>query len=240
MSTNEALKATLSENFRVVEGRISEACERAGRARSEISLIAVSKAASAQAVVAACELGQLDFAENYVKPAQSKKEEVFELLRNNAAGVKFHMIGHLQRNKVGKALEIFETLHSLDSVRLLEALEKALAGGDGRFPCFIEVNVSGEDSKYGVTPEEVQQLVEAGINTRSVEIAGLMTMAPYVADPQEVRPCFARLREIRDNVNSRMGFDALQYLSMGMTNDFEVAIEEGSTHLRVGTALFST
>jgi pyridoxal phosphate enzyme (YggS family) len=194
----------------------------------------VTKAVDARAVAAACDLGQLDFGENYVKPAQSKIEEARGL---GASGVRFHMIGHLQRNKVRDALKIFESLHSLDSVRLLKALERQLAGVGKKFPCFVEVNASGEETKYGMAPGEVPGLVETTLES-GVEVVGLMTMAPYVADPEDVRPVFARLRELRESINERLGRSVLQYLSMGMTNDFTVAIEEGATHLRIGTALF--
>ncbi len=232
-----AFKSRLAENFRAVEGRIVEACQRAGRSRSEITVIAVSKTVDAGAVAAACELGQVDFGENYVRPAQSKIEEVRQL---GATGAKFHMIGHLQRNKVKDALSIFESLHSLDSIRLLEALQKHLTGRGRKFPCFVEVNVTSEGSKYGVRPEDAPGLVEAALETEAVEVSGLMTMAPYVAGPEQVRPAFVRLRELRESINNRLGDAVLKYLSMGMTNDFEVAVEEGATHLRIGTALFRT
>jgi pyridoxal phosphate enzyme (YggS family) len=224
-------------NFEAVESRICEACARSGRERSEVTLIAVSKTVDAAAVHEASALGQLDFGENYVKPAQSKIEEVRAL---GGPEVRFHMIGHLQRNKVRPALGVFESLHSLDSVRLLNALGKELGGGGREFPCFVEVNVSGEDSKYGVSPEDAQGLVEAALETDGVRIEGLMTMAPYLAQPEECRPYFARLRELKDKINEKVGRKALRSLSMGMTNDFEVAVEEGATHLRVGTALFGT
>lgn len=205
--------------------------------RSEITLIAVTKTVDARAIATAREIGQRDFAENYVKPAQSKIEEVRGLGVSDAV---FHMIGHLQRNKVRDAVAVFQLLHSLDSARLLSALEKALAGRDGSFPCFVEVNVSGEESKSGIRPPELESLVEAAMETCGVDVVGLMTMAAYVEDPEKVRPDFAGLRELRDKVNDKLGREKLRYLSMGMTNDFEVAIEEGATHLRIGTALFKT
>lgn len=231
----ESLRSTLAENFGAVEGRICEACARSGRERPEVTLIAVSKTVDAAAVAEAVALGQLDFGENYVQPAQAKAEEV---RRQGGAGARFHMIGHLQRNKVRAAVAVFESLHSLDSRRLLGALEKELGGGNRQFPCFVEVNVSGEDSKYGVSPEDAQGLVEAALEAGGVRLEGLMTMAPFLAQPEECRPYFARLRELRDRINERLGRKALQGLSMGMTNDFEVAVEEGATHLRIGTALF--
>ncbi len=231
----ESLRSRLAENFKAVEDRVREACARSGRERPEITLIAVSKTVDARAVREAAALGQLDFGENYVRPAQSKMEEVRE---PGGAEVRFHMIGHLQRNKVKAALGVFESLHSLDSLRLLQALEKELAGRDGKFPCFVEVNVSGEDSKYGVSPDDAQKLVEAALEGGGVDVAGLMTMAPFLAEPQECRPYFAKLRELRDGINEKLGRRVLRCLSMGMTNDFEVAVEEGATHLRIGTALF--
>lgn len=234
----ETLKARLAENFRVVEGRIAQACARAGRERSEVTLIAVSKTVGAGAVAAAAELGQRDFGENYVKPAVSKLKEAREL---GAGGVRFHMIGHLQRNKVKNALAIFESLHSLDSMRLLDALQKSstkIGNFGAGFPCFVEVNVSGEETKYGVAPEEAPGLVEAALEDAHVEVVGLMTMAPYLSEPRQCRRYFVSLRELKESINERLGRQVLRCLSMGMTNDFEVAIEEGATHLRIGTALF--
>lgn len=231
----EALKSRLAENFKTVEDRICEACERAGRSRPAVKLIAVTKAVDTDAVIAAHMLGQLDFGENYVQPARSKIEEVRKL---DMAGARFHMIGHLQRNKVRSALAIFETLHSLDSLRLLGALEKELAGTGRKFPCFIEVNVGGEESKYGLAPDEAPGLVEAAAESAEVDVVGLMTMAPYLANPEDARPFFARLRELKESINEKLGAEVLSCLSMGMTNDFDVAVEEGATHLRVGTALF--
>jgi pyridoxal phosphate enzyme (YggS family) len=231
----ESLKSILAGNFKAVEDRIREACARSGRERPEVTLIAVSKTVDAAAVVEAVALGQLDFGENYVQPAQSKMEEV---RRQGAAGARFHMIGHLQRNKARAALAVFESLHSLDSRRLLAALEKELAGGGREFPCFVEVNVSGEDSKYGIVPDDAPGFVEAALEAGGVKVEGLMTMAPLLAQPEECRPYFARLRELRDRINEKLGRRALGSLSMGMTNDFEVAVEEGATHLRIGTALF--
>jgi pyridoxal phosphate enzyme (YggS family) len=233
----EALKARLLNNFKSVEDRIAEACARAGRERSEITLMAVSKTVDARMVTAAYSLGQLDFGENYVRDAKSKRETVLEL---GADGVRFHMIGHLQRNKVKDAVHVFDSLHSLDSTRLLEALEKRLSGMKKDFPCFIEVNVSREESKYGVSSDKVLPLVEAALEAQAVRVVGLMTMAPYGEDPEKVRPVFSALRELRDRTDERLGRNVLQYLSMGMTNDFEVAIEEGATHLRIGTALFGS
>lgn len=231
----ETIKARLAGNFRVVEDRIAQVCARAGRERSEVTLIAVTKMVDAAAVAAAAALGQRDFGENYVKPAAFKMEEAREL---GAADARFHMIGHLQRNKVKDALATFESLHSLDSVRLLAALEKRLTSTGRKFPCFIEVNVSGEESKHGVNPEEAPGLVEAALEARGVEVVGLMTMAPYLSEPEDCRPYFVHLRELKERINGQLGREVLKYLSMGMTNDFEVAIEEGATHLRIGTALF--
>jgi pyridoxal phosphate enzyme (YggS family) len=235
--TAEVLADRLAENFESVENRIRRACRKAGRDRSEITVIAVSKTVDARAIAAAAALGQLDFGENYVKPA---REKVAEVRRLCGEGPRFHMIGHLQRNKAGDALAVFDSLHSLDSVRLLKTLDGALAGAGRRFPCFIEVNAGAEESKTGIEPGRTQELLEAALETENIEVVGLMTMAPFVSDPEEARPVFSMLRELRDALNEKLGGRVLRCLSMGMTNDFEVAVEEGATHLRIGTALFKT
>ena len=233
----ETYIAALAGNIDDVETKISEACARAGRSRSEVSLIAVSKTVDARTVAAASGLGLADFGENYVQPAASKVREVRLL---GAEGPRFHMIGHLQRNKVGAALEVFDSLHSLDSVRLLEALEKHLAGSGREFPCFVEVNVSGEASKHGLQPDNAIELVEASLDSDVVMVEGLMTMAPFFDNPEKSRPVFAALRELAERINGKLGSKVLRSLSMGMTNDFEVAVEEGATHLRIGRAIFAT
>ena len=233
----ETLSTKLAENFRIVEDKICDSCARSGRERSEITLIAVSKTVDADMVLAALALGQHDFGENYVKNAQSKLEEI---RTRGCMDARFHMIGHLQRNKVKTALPVFDSLHSLDSKRLLDSLENQLDGIENKFPCFVEVNVSGEESKYGISPEKAFELVNAADDKKHVNVVGLMTMAPFLAEPEQCRPYFARLRELRESINEKMHNPALRFLSMGMTNDFEVAIEEGATHLRIGTALFKT
>ncbi len=232
------LNTRLAENFKTVEGRIREACARVGRRRSEVKLIAVSKTVEAESVAAAVETGQFDFGENYIQHAKSNIARLHEL---GVKGARFHMIGHLQRNKAKDAIAIFQSLHSLESKRLLDRLQKELrTAGAGRFECFVEINTSGEGSKFGLEPEEAPGLVEAAQEAQHVEVAGLMTMAPFLADPQDCRKYFVQLRELRDKINEKLGNPVLRYLSMGMTNDFEVALEEGATHLRIGTALFRT
>jgi pyridoxal phosphate enzyme (YggS family) len=212
----------LQERLQQVEERIHNAVARCGRRREEITLVAVTKVFPASAICEAYELGIRDFGENYVQEFESKFQAVRGL-----EGASFHLIGHLQSNKAKRAAELFDTIETVDSAKLARRLGEA-----GRvLQVFLEVKVSGEETKAGATPEEVPALVEAVRGSANLRLRGLMTMPPWSDDPEFSRPYFRRLRELAEA-------HGLPCLSMGMSHDFEVAIEEGATHIRVGTALF--
>ena len=224
---------TIGRNLERIRTRIAAAAARAGRRAEEVTLVAVTKSVSAQEVRVLHDLGVRDFGENRVQELQRKQEVLPGL------PARWHLIGHLQTNKVRKVVGAVEMLHSLDSIRLAEALEREAATRALVLPCLVEVNVSGEESKGGLPPDWLDPLLDAAAGMPHLRIAGLMTMAPLSDDPGASRPVFRRLREIRDAASSRRaGNAALTHLSMGMTRDFEVAIEEGADLVRIGTALF--
>ena len=210
--------------------RMAQACARCGRDPSSVQLIAVSKTYEAETVRAAAECGLRVFGESKVQEAKAK----IPLCPGNLA---CHMIGHHQRNKVGMAVELFDRIHSVDSLRLLETVNQASSGAGKTMPVLLEVNVSGEASKFGLPPEDVPAVLKAANGLNHVTVAGLMTMPPFTDEPEKARAHFRRLCELRDQWRDELGF-GLEELSMGMSHDFEVAIEEGATWVRVGTAIF--
>jgi len=215
-------------NIDVVRARIAAACERVGRDAGGVTLIAVTKTHGAGEIAAAYAAGVLDFGENRVQEARPK----IEASRERDIDARWHLIGHLQSNKVNAAIEAFDILHTIDTERLARAInERAAARANRPIEALIEVNVGGEAQKSGVAPSEAGKLAEAIGALPNLRLIGLMTVAPQVDDPEEVRPIFKALRELGGSIG-------LQALSMGMTDDFEVAVEEGSTHVRVGRALF--
>ena len=221
--------ATLEERIAAVRERIDAACQRAGRDPAEVRLVAVTKTFGPDVVDAALRAGLGVFGENRVQEAAAKIAA--------CGAAEWHLVGHLQRNKVGPALDLFSVLHAIDSVRLLEAVATAAAESGQRPRLLLEVNVSGEASKFGFAPDAVPAALEAAAALDAPPVVGLMTVPPYSPDPEASRPHFRRLRELRDRWQDGTGF-ALPELSMGMSGDFEVAIEEGATYVRVGTALF--
>lgn len=214
---------TVASRLDGVRERIANACERSGRSPDEVTLIAVTKGFPGSKVREAVEAGITDLGENRVQEAQAKRPEL-----SGVGGVTWHMIGHLQSNKVKVALGLFDIIHSVDSLHLAEAISKR---AERPVPIFLEVNVGGESSKYGITIDALPEHFHAIRSLPSVDVRGLMTVAPIAADPEEVRPVFRTLR-------SEARALGLGELSMGMTDDFEVAIEEGATHVRIGRALF--
>ena len=214
----------VAANIAAVRARIAHAAEQAGRDAGEITLVGISKMHSAASVRAAFDAGLRDFGENRLQEASAKIDEL------RAANVlpRWHLVGHLQRNKVAAAVDRFDILHSIDSIRVAEAINERAA-----IPVrvLIEVNIGGEASKLGVAPAEASALAANIAKMRQLDLIGLMTVAPRVDDPEDVRPVFRRLRELRDAIG-------LRELSMGMTDDFEVAVSEGSTLVRVGRAIF--
>jgi pyridoxal phosphate enzyme (YggS family) len=211
-------------NTRRVQARIAAACERVARPSDAVTLIAVSKTRSVPDIEAAHLGGVRDFGENRVQEALPK----IDALREHATDATWHLIGNLQRNKVGAAISRFDILHTVDSERLAEAIS---GRAEAPIRVLIEVNVAGEASKHGVAPEDVSALAGRMARMPNIELLGLMTVAPRADDPEDIRPVFRKLREIRDGLG-------LRELSMGMTDDFEVAIEEGATMVRVGRAIF--
>jgi pyridoxal phosphate enzyme (YggS family) len=225
------LEPVLARNLAAVRDRIARAEARAGRAPGGTRLVAVTKSVPAEVAAALVRLGARELGENRVQDLAGK----LEALRACGVDARFHMIGHLQRNKVKAVLKTGAFLHAIDSERLAEALEAALPEGPPR-PCFVEVNVSGEPQKGGLAPEDLAPFLERRAARGRLAPAGLMTMAPLDAPGERARPCFARLRGLREELAAR--FPALVDLSMGMTQDFEAAVEEGASVVRVGRALF--
>ena len=210
----------VKENLEQVRSRIAAAAKRAGRDPAGVRLIAVTKGVAAPYIEEATACGIQDVGENRVQEAQEKQSAVGRKIR-------WHLIGHLQRNKVKQALELFDLIHSVDSLELVAALDRI----ERKVPVMVQVNVSGEATKHGCSPDETAKLVEAVQASDNLECQGLMMMAPYSDDPESARPFFRRLRELADRMK-------LKELSMGMSSDFEVAVEEGATMVRIGTAIF--
>lgn len=221
--------ATFEDRVSTVLARMASACLRAGRDPSEVRLVAVSKTFGPDAVEAALRAGLGVFGESRVQEAAAKIPA--------CGSAEWHLVGHLQRNKVRPALELFTVFHAVDSLRLLEAIAAAAAESGHSPQVLLEVNVSGESSKFGFAPDDVPEALEASARMGGPTVTGLMTVPPFSPDPEAARPHFRRLRELRDRWQRQCGV-ALPELSIGMSGDFEVAIEEGATYIRVGSALF--
>jgi pyridoxal phosphate enzyme (YggS family) len=221
----------MESNLEKVHERICLACEACGRSAEDVELVAVSKRKPVEALREALAAGQLLFGENRIQEVMVKQPEMPGSLR-------WHLIGHLQSNKVKQAIHCrFELIHSVDSLKILQALD-AEAGEQGFMQAvLIQVNVSGEASKQGVSPEDLPELLEVANGCRNLDIQGLMTIPPFTIDPEEAAPHFARLRELQEASRASSGFE-LPHLSMGMSHDLEVAIREGATFVRVGTDIF--
>lgn len=213
----------LKERLEAIQERIARAAAHAGRRREDITLLAVTKKFPADAIAAAAELGIRDFGENYVQEFEGKRAALAGL-----GGARFHLIGHLQANKARKGVELFDVIQTVDSVRLAERLDQAASAP---LDVMIEVKLSPESAKAGVSPEDLPQLIAAVRACANLRLRGLMTMPPWSDEAEPSRPYFRRLRELAQQ-------HALPGLSMGMSHDFEVAIEEGATLIRIGTALF--
>jgi hypothetical protein len=226
----------LSESIALIRRKIAAAARRAGRRPEEISLMAVSKTHPPESIREAHAAGLRVFGENRVQEFAGKAAALADL-----AGAEWHMIGHLQTNKAGKAAELFSAVDSVDSVKLAEKLDAAARSLGKKLGVLIEINVGGESAKSGVPPHsrELEELLLAAPRFEALEFRGLMTVPPFTDDPEDARPYFRNLRELRVAIAARklpaVGMDVL---SMGMSHDFEVAIEEGSTCVRVGTAIF--
>lgn len=227
---------TISENTAVVRERILKAARRAGRSAEEVALMAVTKTHPPDRIREAYDAGLRLFGENRVQEFAGKASDLAGL-----AGAQWHMIGHLQSNKAAKAVELFEAVDSVDSVKLAEKLDAAARAAGKKLAVLIEINVGGEEAKSGVAPDsqDMEELLTSAPRFAALEFRGLMTVPPYSEDPEGARPYFRRLSALRDKIARRkLPGVAMDALSMGMSHDFEVAIEEGSTCVRVGTAIF--
>lgn len=222
----------LQENLQKVEERICAACERAGRSRDEVTLIAVSKTKPVPMLQEIYDCGVRDFGENKVQELTEKYDVLPE-------DINWHMIGHLQRNKIKYIIGKTKLIHSVDSIRLAEAIEAEAAKRDCIVDVLLEVNAAKEESKFGFMPEEVVEAVSKFAAFSHIRVKGLMTIAPYVADPEENRVHFANLKKLSVDIEAKkVNNVTMSIFSMGMTNDYEVAIEEGATVVRVGTGIF--
>lgn len=221
---------TLEQRISDVQARLNAACGRAGRRPDEIEVVAVSKGVGPELVTEAARAGLRSFGESRVQEARSK-------MGMCPGNLEWHLVGHLQTNKAREAARMFAVVHSADSVRVLEALDSARNATGLALGVFLQVNVSGEVAKHGCSEEELDGLLDAANALSRIEVRGLMTIPPFTPEAEDARPVFRKLRELRDRTNSRLGL-GLQGLSMGMSHDFEVAIEEGATVVRLGTALF--
>jgi PLP dependent protein len=233
--------SSIEANLADIRARVERAASRAGRAADEVAIIAVSKTFPAEAIRAAYSFGLRDFGENRVQEFEGKHPLLDDL------DARWHLIGHLQSNKARRAAQLFGAVDSLDALSLAEKLDticaELAADHPGRLSVLIEVRLAPEDSKTGMTAEELPRLVEALLELPHLEIRGFMAVPPFLADVEQVRPYFRRLRELRDEMRSRFvtgDSPLLRELSMGMSHDFEIAIEEGATQIRVGSALFGS
>lgn len=222
----------LLDRMHSVQERVKNACARAGRDEKSVCLIAVSKTKPVENITELYQDGQRVFGENKVQEMCAKREAAPD-------DIQWHMIGHLQRNKVKYMADFVTMIHSVDSLRLAETISKEAVKHNRVIPVLVEVNVAGEESKFGVAPEDALPLVREIAPLPGITVRGLMTIAPFVENPEDNRPVFKKLRELsvdiaRENINNV----TMCELSMGMTNDFEIAIEEGATFVRVGTAIF--
>jgi len=228
-----SLDTIIRANLDDVRDRIRLAAGRAGRDPASIRLVAISKTFGVEHVRAAAAAGQVDFGENRVQEALQKIEQTADLK------IRWHLVGHLQSNKARKVVGPFGAIHSVDGLVLLERLDRAAAEQGSRPDVLVQVDLAGEATKFGAPLDEARRVVEAAAACRGVRLAGLMVLPPFEEDPEAARPYFARLRRFRDElVAAGVPADALGELSMGMSHDFEVAIEEAATLVRVGTAIF--
>ena len=223
---------SVCENYLAVEEKVKEACRRAGRSRDEVTLIAVSKTKPMSMIEELLPLGVVDFGENKVQELTAKEEAL-------PSHIRWHMIGHLQRNKVKYIVDKAFLIHSVDSLRLAEAISQEAGKKNVTANILIEVNVAGEDSKFGVRPEETAALAESISKLPNISVKGLMTIAPFVENAEENREVFRNLRKLSVDIEEKKFNNVtMAVLSMGMTGDYEVAIEEGATMVRVGTGIF--
>lgn len=222
----------LKTNFENVEQRICAACERSGRSRDSVTLIAVSKTKPVEMIQEIYDLGQREFGENRPQELRDKYGQL-------PSDIRWHMIGHLQKNKIKYVAGRAVMIHSIDSRELAEAVSREAQKQGITIPVLLEVNVAGEDTKYGVAPGEASGLAKHAASLPGLQVEGLMTIAPFVDDPELNRPVFRKLKQLSvDIAKENIDNVSMHVLSMGMTNDYETAIEEGATMVRVGTGIF--
>ncbi len=226
------MKKTIRDNLEQVHKNMASACARSGRDIRQITLIAVSKTKPLEDLQMAYDLGVRDFGEN-------KVQEILQKAPQMPSDVRFHMIGHLQRNKVRQVLPHVSVIHSVDSVRLASEIQQEAQRIDRIVDILLEVNVAGEESKFGFSPEEVMEALSSICNFSHIRVCGLMTIAPFVENSEKNRPVFQKLFQLYVDIK-RKNIDnvSMSVLSMGMTGDYEVAVEEGATMIRVGTGIF--
>ena len=250
----------LNQRLALVQVRITQACQRGGRDPAAMTMVCVTKGVPVATIQEALRLGVMDLGENRVQETRNKQEALgarskvqgasvqdhrLEPCALNLTPVRWHLIGHLQRNKAKEAATLFDVIHSVDSVRLAEELERQAERQGQELEVFVQVNVSGETTKFGCQPQEAAGLAHRMTELPHLRLQGLMTIAPFTDDPEDARPHFRRLRELRDALQAELFHPAssIQHpallLSMGMSQDFEVAIEEGADVVRIGTAIFA-
>lgn len=223
--------SAIAANLARVRERIAASAARAGRQAEDVTLVAVSKTFPAEAIRAAWEAGVRRFGENRVQEREAKQPALAGL------DATWHLVGHLQSNKARRAARLFDTVDSVDSAALAEKLDRAAAEAGRRLRVLLEVRLAPEETRHGAEPDDAPGIAEAVAALPQLDLAGLMAIPPFLDNPEAVRPHFTRLRKLRDRIAARLG-RALPVLSMGMSHDFEVAIEEGATEVRLGTALF--
>lgn len=221
----------IKENVPSIRGRIALVCSKINRDFNSITVVAVAKGRTSEQIKEAFEAGITDIGENRVQEALTK---YYRLPK-----IKWHMVGHLQTNKVKEAVRIFDLIHSVDSLRVAKEIDKESAKINKIQDVLLEIKTSPETTKFGLKPDEAIEAIKEISGFKNIKIKGLMTIAPLVDNPEKTRPYFRKLREIRDRINELMNYE-LRILSMGMTDDFEVAIEEGSTMVRIGRAIFES
>jgi pyridoxal phosphate enzyme (YggS family) len=236
MSEAAHVMSDLAKRFQAVRSRIEAAALRSMRLKDEIMLVAVTKTLPIETMQRALSLGLKDLGENRIQEAENK---IVELGRDAAH---WHLIGHLQANKVRRAVKLFDVIHSVDSTGVARRLERSCAEeGRANLPVFIQVDLAGEATKSGISEKDLEELTNTIAESEHLQLHGLMTVPPFFAEPERVRPYFKRLRSLRDRLQSKGFFgEKLGDLSMGMSHDFEIAIEEGATIVRIGTALFGS
>ncbi len=221
----------IRDNFLKIQDQIHNTCTQCQRNVDDVNLVAVSKTVDVPVIREAIKAGVQIIGENRIQDAESKHQQISDDL-------KWHFIGHLQTNKVKKALQIFDVIEAVDSVHLAFEIDKQAQLLDRKIDIFIQVNTSGEESKFGIHPKELESFVTQIRHLNNIHIAGLMTIGAFLSDVEQVRPGFKKLFDLREQINRLEIIEPIKYLSMGMTNDFPIAIQEGATHVRIGRALF--